>query len=404
MSFLVWLGLAVVAYIGLFFAVIYYCVYADPSKDATAFFLTQTLPARIWDCFSACLGKRNLKIIEFFADRFLLLIYCAVVFGSWSVIFSYVYPWVDQQDYISKYHKYIGYVIFAACVTSWRYASTTSPGLITANTLDQYNHFPYDNLLFADGKMCKTRKIPKLARSKFDRFKYMQNVPRFDHFCGWVYNTIGEENYRYFLLFLLVHVVMCAYGATMVGLLFYGHILKQGLLGATFVDRTTGQEFVASKWLVAQFMFHQFIPQAAVLLLMSVMAVALTIFLLYHVNLTSRGMTTNESYKWGSIRKWHKKQTKLYRQAVANGQPERVPAKQPAVSDDADITCTPSATAASDEVVVSYDDEDFVHDPGPMPNNIYDRGFVENWREVIFPISLRRDRSITSNAETKKQS
>lgn len=82
---------------------------------------------------------------------------------------------------------------------------TTNPGIITKTNIQRYDHFPYDHLLFTPDRICSTTGVRRLARSKYDRFKYKQNVARFDHYCGWVYNSIGEENYRFFLLFLLVH-------------------------------------------------------------------------------------------------------------------------------------------------------------------------------------------------------
>jgi hypothetical protein len=131
---------------------------------------------------------------------------------------------------------------------------------------------------------------------------------------------------------------------------------------------------------------------------MTVMAVALGLFLFYHVYLTSKGMTTNESYKWGDVRKWHKNELKRYNDAMKKGKAGVASASdkqraQPVVGD-GDVTCVPgtgrdSASAAPDVTEASDDFED----PGPFPKNIYDRGFVENWKEVIFPISLRKTAS-----------
>lgn len=37
-------------------------------------------------------------------------------------------------------------------------------------------------------------------------------VPTFDHHCIWLNQCIGELNYRYFLAFLLVHILFFSYG------------------------------------------------------------------------------------------------------------------------------------------------------------------------------------------------
>lgn len=429
-SLLIILFIVYVAFIG---AALYVFVIADPNESPWTEYFSVTLPAQGWTRLQKVVGKRGISIIEFVADRLLLVMYCAIVFGSWSVVFGYIYPWVDRQSHVSPYHKWIGYLVFGACVMSWRLACTTSPGIITPKSLERYQHYPYDNLLFRphqttqaagtvygdDGITKKIpRIIPKLARSKFDRFKYQRNIARFDHFCGWVYNTIGEENYRFFLLFLAVHSGMCWYGTYVVGQLFYGTlVIDQGLLRVTFVDRNTGVEHPATWWILTQFVFHQYLWESGALLVMSVMALALTVFLMYHCYLTSVNLTTNEAYKWSQVKQWHKKQLKQYQQQQQQQPQQQKHHPLSATSASRPVLTAPpvpkeTSRSSSEETAATRpddaegEDEDDTHNgeddseveaplshPGPMPRNIYNRGLVENWKEVLFPISLRTDRS-----------
>jgi palmitoyltransferase ZDHHC4 len=208
MTMMNWVALLAITgtYVMLLLVVVYFCVCADPSQSPTAHYLTITLPKLFWTTLAQVLGPKAFDTVSYVLDRALLLFYVIIVYGSWSVIFAYVYPWIGRQDYLPHYHRIVGIVVFVACVISWRIVHTSSPGIITAETVDWYDHFPYDGLLYESGRTCPTRHVPKLARSKFDRHLYGENIPRFDHFCGWVHNSIGEENYRWFLLFLVIHV------------------------------------------------------------------------------------------------------------------------------------------------------------------------------------------------------
>jgi hypothetical protein len=197
---------------------------------------------------------------------------------------------------------------------------------------------------------------------------------------------------------------MCAYGATIVVFLFRGHILEKKLDEVVFFNRHTGEEMKASYTIIVQYLFNTFTLESATLLLMVVMGFALGLFLGYHIYLTSLGMTTNESYKWSDVRKWHKSELKRYNDALKKRQPiiENYQKVQPIVGD-GDITCTPGSgpsTGASNGAPAP-NPADAVQDPGPMPRNIYDRGFMENWKEVIFPLSLQKINSGPNDATTE---
>jgi palmitoyltransferase len=90
----------------------------------------------------------------------------------------------------------------------------SDPGTVHAGNVDRHlESFAYDGMLYAP-RRCPTMRLQAPARSKFCRVTN-RRVARFDHYCAWMGNSVGENNYRYFLSFLLWHVVLCAYGATL---------------------------------------------------------------------------------------------------------------------------------------------------------------------------------------------
>lgn len=152
-------------------------------------------------------------------------------------------------------------------------------------------------------------------------------------------------------------------------------------------------------------------------------------------------MTTNEVFKWGQVKKWYKRELKNYNDALREGKMVinedgialntsnsnnnicRQKSQQPRhhhhqthvhVTDEGDVTCSSGVGggegSSPDHVIVVEDDSDcedlgdgididdpnLVRHPGPNPKNIYNRGLIENWKEVIFPISLRRERLVSS--------
>ena len=384
-----------------FFA--YSCILADPDTSSSARFMTQGLPNFVGRKLANALGPRVMSALRAVADRALVVIYLVVVLGSWSIVLTHGYELVDKSKSVSNYHQWVGYLIFMACMFSWRKAMTTRPGYITAKTIVKFDHYPYDNILFVEKRICPTVGIRKIARSKFDRVSG-RHVARFDHYCGWVGNSLGEENYRYFLLFLAVHVGMCAYGTIILVRCLYDEIVEMDLLNATFYIAGTGEAVSASKIVVFQYLMARHFALAGTLLLMSVMGLVLAAFLSFHLYITAKGMTTNEWYKWRQVSLWHRNAKKEYDAAVKEGRPVKVFETTIQVVDttDGDIGCTgPSgdgdvgkAENRGEGAAVKDGNNQCVQavaNPGPFPTNIYNRGIRENFMEVIFPRSLRQD-------------
>ena len=386
----------------------YSCIVADPSTSKSAQFFTQTLPTYISEKLTTLLGQTAVSFLRKIGDYALVVVYLVVVLGCWSIVLTHGYDLVSSSKYVANYHMYIGYGVFAACMTSWRKACTARPGWITARTIPKYDNWDYDNLLYTN-RMCPTVGIRKLARSKYDRAT-QRHVPRFDHFCGWVNNAIGEENYRYFLLFLAVHVGMCVYGTIIIGKCFYGEILDHDLLNATFYLASTGEQVTASKVVVLQYLMARHFALAGVFIMMSVMGLVLSLFLGFHLYITAVGMTTNEWYKWKQVRKWHASAKKEYDRAVKEGREVNTKEAKIMVVDQGDVGCTgpadsslkpkpgdgyASSSKAEDDSFYRTEneekDEESISNPGPFPTNIYNRGILSNFGEVFFPRCMRDD-------------
>ena len=289
-------------------------------------------------------------------------------------------------------------------MSSWRKAGTHRPGYITESNLPKYDSYPYDDLLYV-ARNCSTLGFRKAARSKYDRYTNC-HVARFDHYCGWIDNTVGEENYRFFLLFLAVHVGMCFYGTIVTLALFRGEIADRNMWNAVFYNGSTGQEVHADLWVICHYFFMRHFALAAVFLLMGVMAVALGLFMTFHLYLVANGMTTNEYYKWRQVKRWHKREKAKYDAAVKKGKvTQNIPTKNTNggvegsskkdidVMPDVDVGCVgPTGTTGYENRPTNTRiNEHDVMDPGPFPPNMYNLGIVENFKEVIFPRSLRAD-------------
>jgi hypothetical protein len=283
-------------------------------------------------------------------------------------------------------------------------------------------HDQYDGVVYRENKICPTCKTIKPPRSKHCSLCGIC-VPRFDHHCVWLNQCVGELNYRYFLQFLVVHMVFFGYGAAMVGGVVMSDVYERDVWNATFVT-PEGLEVKATTFLVLGYVLRSEGTLMMLFIYALAFFIAITCFLLYHLYLVYIGETTNETFKWKDV--WTAyRQYKKQKAAETGSNSKAARQKQsphsgaiphsdtlatqsvhsevlvPSEQMEDSVSAVPDSCAPASELEVLDDDDSdcgaVIIPVSSEPNNIYSRGFVRNLKDVIFPPSewLLRARNLT---------
>jgi len=102
--------------------------------------------------------------------------------------------------------------------------------------------YPYDEVMFKKEATCDSCNIEKPARSKHCR-TCDHCVEKFDHHCIWLNQCVGRRNYKWFLSFLFLHILICIYGSFAGVAVFYGEMEKRNKEGVMFYNKVTGEKF-----------------------------------------------------------------------------------------------------------------------------------------------------------------
>ena len=287
----------------------------DPSMlGVVARFVTITAPKHVGNTIRSvpfvgplCLdgGYQLFNYVAFKPNPLLQSVYAVLVFGGYGCVLWQAYPQIPNL-YMAGYHRYIGVFVVGGTLWAWYKSCSVSPGYITAENYKEFDNYPVDRMMYqpdqfytykdVQGNVVR-QQIPKLPRSKHDAITN-KVVARFDHFCPWLNNAVGERNYKYFLLFLFMTAFMLFYGTAATFSVVATYVTEEKLFSARYVNKVTGEIITASKHMVFQYCMHKQQTMMMLLFLCGIMGIVVFCFFLYHIYLVSINRTTNEGFKW----------------------------------------------------------------------------------------------------------
>lgn len=323
-----------------------------------------------------------LSVENFCCDRpnpILQVIYLAILGATYYFIAKSSFSYIPGY-YLSEVHRYTSFLVVVVGVLLFLLTSFSDPGTINSENVSQYlSAYPYDNIIYFE-KECSTCKIPKPARSKHcsicDRC-----VARFDHHCGWMNNCIGEKNTRYFMAFLLWHFLICLYGAVALGFVLAGRVKELKVIHILTAYYGVENSFRGLAPHVVQWLLGAYNTQILLMVFLAIVSLLLAGFFCYHAQLCLTNTTTNETFKWQDYISLQKKINE---------------AKASAAALKASISGFGGERKPSESKWRAFFRRSPLEDVEVVvKNNVYDRGFLRNLWEIVFPFSSRSSFSQT---------
>lgn len=321
-------------------------------------------------------GTNAILSVEYYCcDRpnpILQFIYVMIVGGTYYFVVKSCFNYIPGY-YLSGIHRHTSLLAVGVGVLLFLLTSFSDPGTVKAENVSQYiSAYPYDDVIYSE-KECSTCKIPKPARSKHCSI-CNRCVARFDHHCGWMNNCIGERNTRYFMAFLLWHFLICIYGTIAIGLVLAGRLKELRVVDILTVYYGINNSFRSLAPHIVQWLLASYNTQILLMVFLAIVSLLLAGFFGYHAKLCVTNTTTNETFKWQDYISW---QRRLH-EARASAE-----ALKAGVSG---IRIEGGPPKSKWRLLFRKSRREDVQ---VIKNNLYDKGFIHNTLEVIFPLSTR---------------
>ena len=226
--------------------------------------------------------------------------YLVMAVGGYYAYFFYGLVPLLPNPYLSEIHKYISMPCMAFCYYCYYKASFTNPGYLRNDTdkkeLERaVKRYACDRIIFSSSAWCSTDDIPKPARSKHCSL-CNACVEKYDHHCVWINACVGLHNYKWFIMFLLSHTLICIYGV-IVGYYCCNHLIDQDDLWNKTFTTPQGHRYKADMWIIISYLQYEHEAFTIAVFLCCIVTVMLLGFLGFHTYLIMYDYTTNETVK-----------------------------------------------------------------------------------------------------------
>lgn len=226
------------------------------------------------------------------------LVYLGLMHVNSAYYFYKVFPNIKYGVTLGWHHPVILIVSFIASQVGFALASFSDPGIVTKENVESFDVYPYNQAY--SNTICTTCGTRKPARSKHCSYTGAC-VAKFDHYCPWINNAVGEYNYRYFHFFLISNCWLCFYGVFTIIMFLYQFVIENDLLNARF--RSMNGEIVQGSFaLIVQYMLTQYIWVFAQVFFGIAIGTMLFLFWGYHFySLALANTTTSEAFKFQEL-------------------------------------------------------------------------------------------------------
>lgn len=192
-------------------------------------------------------------------------------------------------------HLIIPLTISGINLTAFILACTSNPGIITKSNLKELaSLYEYDERIYERNKKCVTCMFAKPARSKHCSITN-KCIYRFDHYCIWICNPVGGNNIKYFIFLLYTLAIILISGIYNVWKVLNCIVAVEKLWGKKVV--VDGAELGMDFYNLVKILFCRYPIICMIGTSSIILVVWVLFFVIDHTLLIIANITTNERHK-----------------------------------------------------------------------------------------------------------